>query len=359
MARWRTPLHEEHVRLGARLVDFAGWDMPLHYTGVVHEHLAVRNGVGVFDVSHLGKLFVSGAEAQSALAFALTADVSGLAAARAAYSLVLDDGGGCVDDVFVYRLDGRRWTIVPNAANVSAVAEAVSSAGGDVIEERHLWAILAIQAPESFTLSDRTWPASGATDLGLHESTELDIDGATGLVARTGYTGEPGFELFAPAEVAAGAFRGLLDNGAEPVGLGARDTLRLEMGYALYGHELTPDVNPLEAGLGWTLHWDKRFRGRDALVRVRAEGVARRLVAIRCTGRGVPRQGYYVEVDGERVGEVTSGNFSPVLRTGIALALCDARAGLENGAEVAIDARGRRVPGIIVRPPFVRRGRGA
>jgi aminomethyltransferase len=321
--------------------------------------LAVRNGVGVFDVSHLGKLFVSGAEAQSALAFALTADVSGLAAGRAAYSLVLDDGGGCIDDVFVYRLDGRRWTIVPNAANVSAVAEAVSSAGGDVIDERDHWAILAIQGPESFTLFDRTWPASGATDLGLHESTELDIDGATGLVARTGYTGEPGFELFAPAEVAAGAFRGLLDNGAEPVGLGARDTLRLEMGYALYGHELTPDVNPLEAGLGWTLHWDKRFRGRDALVRVRAEGVARRLVAIRCTGRGVPRQGYYVEVDGERVGEVTSGNFSPVLRTGIALALCDAGAGLENGAEVAIDARGRRIPGIIVRPPFVRRGRGA
>jgi aminomethyltransferase len=239
------------------------------------------------------------------------------------------------------------------------VAEAVRFAGGDVTDERDRWAILAIQGPEAFTLFDRTWPASGATDLALHESTVLDIDGATGLVARTGYTGEPGFEVFAPAEVAARAFRGLLENGADPVGLGARDTLRLEMGYALYGHELTPDVNPLEAGLGWTLHWDKRFRGRDALARVRAEGVARRLVAIRCTGRGVPRQGYYVEVEGERVGAVTSGNFSPVLRTGIALALCDAGAGLENGAEVAIDARGRRVPGIIVRPPFVRRGRGA
>jgi glycine cleavage system T protein (aminomethyltransferase) len=356
MARWRTPLHDEHVRLGARLVDFAGWDMPLQYTGVVGEHMAVRAEVGVFDVSHLGKLLVSGNEASAALDHALTADVSSLAVGRATYSLVLDHDGGCIDDVFLYRLEDQRWMIVPNAANVSAVAGAVRSAGVDVADERDRWAILAIQGPKSFELFERLWPSSGATDLALHAWSELDLAGASGLVARTGYTGEKGFELFAPADVAAQAFRSLLENGGEAVGLGARDTLRLEMGYALYGHEIGLDINPLEAGLGWTLDWDSPFRGRDALARVRAEGAGRRLVGIRCTGRGVPRQGHPVSVDGKRVGAVTSGNFSPVLRTGIALALCDTRATLEEGAEISIDARGRNLVGIIVRPPFVRRG---
>jgi aminomethyltransferase len=355
----RSPLHDEHVRLGARLVDFAGWEMPLQYTGVVGEHMAVRNAVGIFDVSHLGKLSVSGDDAGPGLDHALTADVSSLVVGRATYSLALTEDGGCIDDVFVYRIEDQRWIVVPNAANVAAVAQALESSGLKPADERDRWAILAIQGPRSFELFERAWPAAGATRLALHEWCRLDLDGAHGLVARTGYTGERGFELFAPAEVAADVFRRLLDRGGEPVGLGARDTLRLEMGYALYGHELTRGVNPLEAGLGWTLAWDKPFRGRDAVARARDKGLRRRLVGIRCTGRGVPRQAHPVAAAGERVGTVTSGNFSPVLRTGIALALCDARASLEEGTEVMVEARGRDLPGIIVRPPFVRRGRGA
>ena len=354
----RSPLHDEHVRLGARLVDFAGWEMPLQYAGVVGEHMAVRNAVGIFDVSHLGKLAVSGADAGAALDHALTADVSGLAVGRATYSLALTEEGGCIDDVFVYRLEDERWMVVPNAANVVAVAHALQSCGLEPIDERDRWAIVAIQGPQSFELFERAWPAAGATSLALHAWCGLDLDGASGFVARTGYTGERGFELFAPAEAAGDAFCLLLDRGAAPVGLGARDTLRLEMGYALYGHELSRAVNPLEAGLGWTLTWEKPFRGRDAVARARDEGLRRRLVGIRCTGRGVPRQGHAVASAGERVGTVTSGNFSPVLRTGIALALCDAHAPLEVGMEVTIEARGRHLPGIIVRPPFVRRGRG-
>jgi aminomethyltransferase len=354
---FRTPLHDEHVRLGARLVDFAGWEMPLQYSGVVGEHMSVRRAVGIFDVSHLGKLSVSGDAAGAALDTALTADVSGLDVGRATYSLALAEDGGCIDDLFVYRLSDQRWMIVPNAANVSAVAHALASSGAEPADERDRWAILAIQGPKSFELFERAWPATRATALAVHEWCGLDLDGVSGLVARTGYTGERGFELFAPAEVAAQAFRLLLDRGGEPVGLGARDTLRLEMGYALYGHELTRTVNPMEAGLGWTLEWDKPFRGRDALARARDQG-RRRLVGIRCTGRGVPRQGHAVAAAGERVGTVTSGNFSPVLRTGIALALCDARTVLEEGTEVMVEARGRDLAGIIVRPPFVRRGKG-
>lgn len=348
-----SPLAPAYERLGARVTEFAGWEMPLQFDGVVSEHQAVRERVGVFDVSHLGKLRVRG-DGES-LQHALTADCLGLKAGHATYSLVLADDGGCIDDVFVYRLSDEEWLVVPNAANVDGVAAAIRDSGGSPADEWAQWAILAIQGPESFELFSRAWPEAGAEQLPLHGFTRMDVLGTEGLVARTGYTGERGFELYAAAEVAVSAFERLLQLGATPVGLGARDTLRLEMGYALYGHELTRAINPLEAGLGWVISWDKDFRGKEALEAIKKAGPARKLVGIRCTDRGVPRQGYGLFHSGEHVGELTSGNFSPTLGTGIGLALVDANHVPPVGERAEIEARGRRIAGDIVKPPFVKR----
>jgi aminomethyltransferase len=355
MTRRETPLLAAHRSLGARLTEFAGWEMPLQYEGVIAEHNAVRTSAGLFDVTHLGKLRVSGAA--DALQHALTADVVALEPGRATYSLVLVEDGGCVDDVFVYRIAPGEWLVVPNAANVEAVADRIRAsgaarAGGEVTDEWDRYAILALQGPDSFTVFEKVWPGSDALELELHRWCPLDVFGRAGLVARTGYTGERGFEIYAPWEVAERAWSALLDAGAAPVGLGARDTLRLEMGYALYGHELSLDVNPLEAGLGWAVAWDTPFRGRERLLEVKERGPERRLFGIVCAGKGVPRRGYRVLRDDDEVGVVTSGNFSPSLGTGIALALGPSATRPEPGERVAIEARGRRIEGDIVRPPF-------
>lgn len=352
MTRRETPLLAAHRSLGARLTEFAGWEMPLQYTGVIAEHNAVRTAAGLFDVTHLGKLRVSGPGAGDALQHALTADVVALDPGRATYSLVLVDDGGCVDDVFVYRIASDEWLVVPNAANVEPVAGCIRAAGGEPVDEWDRYAILALQGPDSFTVFEKVWPGSEALDLKLHRWCPLDTFGAAGLVARTGYTGERGFEIYAPSEVAERTWSALLDAGATPVGLGARDTLRLEMGYALYGHELSLEINPLEAGLGWALAWDTPFRGRERLLEVKERGPARKLFGVVCSGKGVPRQGYSVLRGDDEVGVVTSGNFSPSLGTGIALALGPAGTRPDPGERVAIEARGRRIEGDIVKPPF-------
>ncbi|MGH2790597.1 MAG: glycine cleavage system aminomethyltransferase GcvT [Actinomycetota bacterium] len=350
-----TPLLDAHKRLGARIVEFGGWDMPLQYSGVVAEHNAVRNAVGVFDVSHLGKLRVKGPRGTAALQHAVTANIEVLEVGAATYALVLTEEGGAVDDIFVYRIAEHEWLAVPNAANVAAVAEMIEASGARPIDEWDRWAILAVQGPSSFEVFGKAFPDSGATDLKLHRFGPLDVGGEEGMVARTGYTGERGFELYAPAATARWALDALLEHGAEPVGLGARDTLRLEMGYALYGHELTRDINPLEAGLGWAVKWDADFRGRAALAEVKEAGAARRLFGVVCRGRGVPRQGYSVFTGDTELGRLTSGNFSPTLQTGIGLALGPRALKPEIGARVEIDARGRRIEGDIVKPPFVKK----
>ncbi|MPZ90414.1 MAG: glycine cleavage system aminomethyltransferase GcvT [Actinobacteria bacterium] len=350
-----THLLDAHKRLGARIVEFGGWDMPLQYSGVVAEHNAVRHNAGVFDVSHLGKLRVTSPQGSAALQHAVTADIEGLVPGQASYALVLTDDAGTVDDIFIYRVAEHEWLVVPNAANVTAVAEMIEASGTEVADEWDRWAILAIQGPRSFEVFDKVFPGSGATDLKLHRFTTLDVLGEEGMVARTGYTGERGFELYAPAAVAEPALERILDAGAAPVGLGARDTLRLEMGYALYGHELTRDINPLEASLGWAVKWDPDFRGKEALSAVKETGPARRLFGIACTGRGVPRQGCPVFAGEQRIGELTSGNFSPTLGTGIGLALGPRELTPEVGQSVAIEARGRRIEGDIVKPPFIKR----
>ncbi|MDQ3914160.1 MAG: glycine cleavage system aminomethyltransferase GcvT [Actinomycetota bacterium] len=353
MSTRATPLLAVHRSLGARLTEFAGWEMPLQYAGVIAEHNAVRTSAGLFDVTHLGKLRVRGDGAGDALQHALTADVVGPDPGRATYSLVLVDDGGCVDDVFVYRIGGDEWLVVPNAANFEAVAACIRESGAEPVDEWDRYAILALQGPDSFAVFDKVWPDSEAPQLKLHHWCRLDVFGSQGLVARTGYTGERGFEIYAPYDVAERAWTALLDAGAAPVGLGARDTLRLEMGYALYGHELSRDINPLEAGLGWAVAWDMPFRGREALLRVKERGPERRLFGVVCSGKGVPRRGYRVlSADGGDLGEVTSGNFSPTLGTGIALALGPAATRPEPGTRVFVEARGRRIEGDIVKPPF-------
>ena len=220
-------------------------------------------------------------------------------------------------------------------------------------DEWDRWAIIAVQGPDSFALVDKVFPALAATELKLHEWTTIDVLGHPGILARTGYTGERGFELYAPAEVAADAFENFIEAGATPCGLGARDTLRLEMGYALYGHEIDTDTNPLEAGLSFAIAWDSDFRGKDALLEIKRTGPARRLFGLRCIDRGVPRRGYAVEREEERIGEVVSGNYSPTLGAGIALAYARATEIPAEGEGVTVDARGRRIRAVIVKPPFV------
>jgi aminomethyltransferase len=350
-----TALLDAHKELGAKLIDFGGWDMPLQYTGVIAEHQAVRGAAGLFDVSHLGKLRLTGAAGGEALQRALTIDVLALEPGRATYSLVLTDTAGVIDDVFVYRIADEEWLVVPNASNVHAVADAIRAEGSDPVDEWDRYSILALQGPESFPVFEKAFPGTGATDLKLYDWAPMDLYGTDALVARTGYTGERGFELYAPVEIAERAFTAMLDAGATPVGLGARDTLRLEMGFALYGHELSLDINPLEAGLGWAISWDTDFVGRDALSKVKADGPARKLFGFVARDKGVPRQGYPVRAGDAVIGEVTSGNHSPTLGRGIALALGPAETVPAVGTEVAIDARGRLVAGDIVKPPFFRR----
>jgi aminomethyltransferase len=353
----QTPLLDAHRKLGARLTEFAGWAMPLHYQGVIAEHTAVRQSCGLFDVSHLGKLRLRGPDAGSALQQTVTCDAAGLEVGSAAYGLVLTEEGGCVDDVFVYRLGPEDWLVVPNAANVGSVADMLTDSGGEPTDEWDRWAILALQGPESFEVFGKVFSASDAVQLKLHRWTELDVFGRSGVVARTGYTGERGFEIYAPSEVAVQTFESLLGAGAVPVGLGARDTLRLEMGYALYGHELDLDTNPIEAGLGWAVAWDTDFRGKDALLRVKEQGPAKKLFALRLRDRGVPRPGYPVlrKHDDTRIGRVVSGNHSPTLGVGIALGYAPVGDVPAVGDEVFVAARGRLLAGDIVKPPFIER----
>jgi aminomethyltransferase len=351
-----TPLLALHRELGAKLTEFGGWDMPLQYTGIVAEHNAVRGSCGLFDVSHLGKLRL-GPGSGAALQQTVTCDVDALEVGRASYALVLTDDAGCIDDVFVYRMALDEWLVVPNAANVGAVADALRASGAEPVDEWDRYAILALQGPDSFDLFEKAFPDTGATELALHRWTDMDFWGSHGVVARTGYTGERGFELYVPSSVSERAARVFLDLGVTPVGLGARDTLRLEMGYALYGHEIDLDTNPLEAGLAWAVKWDAPFRGRDALEKVRETGPARKLFGAKLVDRGVPRQGYEVHRDGEPIGEVVSGNHSPTLGVGIAMAYAPTQLVPEVGARVSIEARGRMLQAEVAAPPFIEKGR--
>jgi aminomethyltransferase len=352
-----SPLDAQHRALGARMAEFGGWEMPMHYTGVLEEHRACREHAVVFDVSHLGSVRVHGAGAFATLQWALTNDLDRIAPGRAQYTHLLDpDDAHVVDDLIVWWTAPGDFIVMPNASNtsplVTALVDAAAVHGGgecivtDVTAER---AVLAVQGPEARALLAPIVP--GHADVGRFRVEALDIAGERGWIAGTGYTGEDGVELHVPVAAAARCWQQLLDAPITPAGLGARDTLRLEAGLPLHGHELGPGITPLQAGLGWVVRFDKGdFRGRAALEAEQARGVARRLRGLVVEGRQIPRQGHAVLRDGTAVGVVSSGNFSPVLERGIALAFVTPD--VEPGDRLVIDVRGRDVPAAVVDLPF-------
>ncbi len=351
-------LHNRHVALGARMVPFAGWEMPLQYAGILQEHAAVRERAGVFDVSHLGRVWVRGREAGFQIRSISTFDALRLTPGQAHYTLYCNEDGGIVDDVFIYRVDEERWLLVHNAANAEADFARVDSrakgAAEDVTAET---VMLAVQGPAAVgTLRTIVGPA--AESLEARTCMELDWEGGRVLVGRTGYTGEDGVECITDGETAGRLWAALLEAGVAPVGLGARDTLRLEASLPLHGNDIDAGTQPYEAGLGWavTLDDEGAFRGREALERLQAEPRRRRLSQLRAVGRGVPRRGYAVHaVGGEQaVSSLTSGAFSPTLRVGIGMAYLPVDLA-KPGTRLEVDVRGRRLPVEVVRRPFYRR----
>jgi aminomethyltransferase len=352
----RSPLHERHVALGAKFAAFGGWDMPLEYAGggVLREHAAVREAVGVFDVSHLGKARVAGPGAADFVNSCLTNDLGRIGPGRAQYTLCCDDAtGGTIDDIIAYLHADDHVFLIPNAANTAEVVRRLQAAAPPsvtVSNEHEAYAVLAVQGPRS---------TEAVAALGLptdHDYMSFaNVDDL--VVCRTGYTGEHGYELVVPAARAVEVWDRLFatTEGLRACGLGARDTLRTEMGYALHGQDLTPDITPLQGRVGWAVGWDKPgFWGREALLAEKAAGPRRTLRGLEALDRGIPRPHMRVLLGDDAVGEVTSGTFSPTRRVGIALALLDTAAGLAEGAEVEVDVRGRRSKMRVVKPPFVK-----
>jgi len=331
------------------MVPFGGWEMPLEYVGTIDEHLACRHSCVVFDVSHLGTVRVAGPDALDTLQRTLTNDLGKVGPGRAQYTHLLDDADASVlDDIIVWwHPGGDVFDVMPNASNTDRVVAAIG--GDDTTATR---AVLAVQGPTAKETVATIWPEAAA--VGRFRVIDADWHGTPCVVAGTGYTGEPGLEIAVPAEAAESLWDALVGAGVQPAGLGARDTLRLEAGLPLHGHELGEGITPLQAGLGWVVGWDKpEFRGRDALLAERERGVDRKLRGIATEGRRPPRTDCVVLARGgdETLGTVTSGNFSPVLGHGIAMAFVDPS--IEEGAEVDVDVRGTRLPGRIVKLPFV------
>jgi aminomethyltransferase len=348
----RTPLHEAHLELGARMVEFSGWEMPLQYpTGINEEHLAVRQAVGVFDVSHMGELTIAGPGAVDFLRYAALNDAGRLRVGRAQYSMLPNDRGGLVDDVYVYRLDDTEFMMVCNAGNRDAVVAHLRSLTDrydcEVVDRSDELALLALQGPGSAVLLERL----AMTDLASVKKNsvlELEILDQAVWVARTGYTGEDGFEIFVASSGAPSVWHALISSGASPCGLGARDTLRLEAGFALFGFELTGDTNPLCTPFKWVVK-DKPFFGRE---RIWGAACSRRLVGLKLTQRGVARHGYRLFQGQQEIGEITSGTISPVSRDGIAMAWIDRRFAIP-GQAISVEIRGQKVPATVVGLPFI------
>lgn len=363
----RSPLHDRHAALGAKFSSFGGWSMPLEYAGggVLAEHAAVRERVGVFDVSHLGKVRVTGPGAAAFVNSCLSNDLDRIGPGRAQYTLCCDDAtGGVVDDIIAYLHADDHVFLVPNAANAAEVVRrlsAVAPAGVTVADEHEEYAVLAVQGPRSAELLGALGLPAGHPYMSFATAT-LDPspagEAASVVVCRTGYTGEHGYELIVPAARAGEVWDALLATGERfgirPCGLGARDTLRTEMGYPLHGQDLSLEITPVQARSGWAVGWQKpAFWGRDALLAEKTAGPRRLLWGLEAVDRAIPRPGMTVYAADAVVGQVTSGTFSPTRKVGIGLALLDTAAGLAEGATVEVDVRGRRAAMRVVKPPFV------
>ncbi|CAI2717430.1 glycine cleavage system aminomethyltransferase GcvT [Nitrospina watsonii] len=356
-----TPLHAIHVQLGARMVPFAGWDMPIQYKGVMEEHRAVRDGVGIFDVSHMGEIDVKGPQAKAFLQHLVTNDVEKMTDGAILYSLMCYENGGVVDDLLIHRFDDDHYFLCVNASNTDkdfdwveqqakafdvAVENTSDSTAQFAVQGRHAEALLKpmLDIPVG--------------DIAYYTFQQGKIEGADCIISRTGYTGEDGFELYLSTEDAVAVYEKIMAAGKQydiqPIGLGARDTLRIEMGYPLYGQEIDADHNPLEARLGFVIKLKKEaaFNGKEVLKKQKQAGLTRKLVAIKMMERGVPRSHYPILKEGEAVGEVTSGTYSPSLNTGVAL--CYVPTGLaEVGNRVEVSIRNQAVPAEIIPLPMV------
>ena len=351
-------LHERHQALGARFAPFAGWQMPLQYQGIIGEHEAVRERVGVFDVSHLARAWVRGPQAAQLLRSVTTFDVTALPVGEAHYSLYCNEAGGIEDDVFIYHLPGERWLIIHNAANTDEDFERLRAvAGGDASEVTLDTVMLAVQGPDAVALLSSVL-GDGFAALEPRDCAELDWRGTPVLVARTGYTGEDGGECIIDAEHAEQLWDAFIAGGAAPAGLGARDTLRLEAALPLHGNDIDGATDPYEAGLGFAVSLDDEapFTGREALAEAKARPRTRRLAHVVARERGVLRAGYAVhEPDGgELVARLTSGAFSPSLRIGIGMAYLPVQSA-KPGVQLEVDVRGRALPIEVVRRPFYRK----
>ena len=341
-----SPLDAAHRILGAKMVEFGGWDMPVAYpSGTIAEHLACLSTAVVFDVSHLGTVRVEGIYAKAALQGALTNDLDKILVGGAQYTHLLNDQGGVLDDIIIWWVEDDRFDVMPNASNTDRVVAAIG--GVDVTKTR---ALLAVQGPDARELLGTVSKEFAA--IPKFKVSRTLWNGAECVVAGTGYTGEDGVEIAVPNSHATKLWDAILATGIKPAGLGARDTLRLEAGLPLHGHELSPSITPLEAGLNWVVAWKKdEFRGRGALLAQRESGVARRLVGIATPGRRPPRDGCQVYVGEVAIGVTTSGNYSPSLQHGIAIALVSSTTKV--GDHVSIDVRGTRLDGQVVKTPFI------
>lgn len=341
-----TPLHDRHVELGARMVPFAGWEMPVQYEGVIPEHRAVRTDAGVFDVSHMGELEVEGPHARDLLQGALSNDLDRISPGQAQYTLLTNEDGGIVDDLIVYRVGEHAFLLVVNAANRAtdyAWLKERELRGSDVRDVSDDYALLAVQGP-------RAIERLGLPPAESFSFAEASIDGFEVMVNRTGYTGEDGCELMCMTEDAVRLWDAVLERGAVPCGLGARDTLRLEVCYPLHGNDIGPDTDAISAGLGWVCALDKEFEGADALRRVKADGPERRLIAFVMEEKAVPRQGMAIEGGGE----VTSGTHSPMLDVGIGMGYVPIGQA-QAGTELTIDVRGRPRRARTVKKPIYKK----
>jgi aminomethyltransferase len=356
----KTPLYEKHVALGAKLIDFGGWMMPLQYSGILEEHRSVRTTAGLFDVSHMGEILVKGPEAAEFIQKMITNDISRLHSFQILYSPMCYPSGGIVDDVLIYKLNAQEYLLVVNAANIDKDFKWLKEhqQGGVTVQDvSPQYAQLALQGPLAQDILQKL------TDVPLNEirffrfKDKLDIAGVQALVSRTGYTGEDGFEMYIPIEKVLTLWDSLMQAGEEyglvPAGLGARDTLRFEVALPLYGQELSEEISPLEAGLDKFVKLGKEdFVGRDVLIQQREQGVPRKLVGFEMIDRGIPRHNYEVRMDERSVGYVTSGSFSPSLNKNLGLALVDSRLDIETDTQIEIVVRRRLLKAKITKTPF-------
>ena len=352
----RTPLYDEHVRLGAQMTNFGGWVMPLQYSSIREEHRAVREAVGLFDLSHMGELRVKD---ESLAQRVVTRDLTRLRPGRIQYAMLCNEAGGIIDDVLAYAVADGGYLLVVNAGNQDADFDWIRGQGGgdSVLNVGREWALIGVQGPRAVGLVQRL-TTSELGGVKYYAFIEGKVANVPCLISRTGYTGEDGFELFCGPSDAAPLWRTLLDagrsDGIRPAGLGARDTLRLEAGMRLHGNDIDAGTNPLEAGLDWTLSLDKDFIGRDAIVQARDRGLSRVLVGFKMLDRSIPRHGYVVVDNGQRVGTVTSGNVAFTLGYNIGMAYVPP-ALAEPGTQFGVDVRGTAAPAEVVQLPFYKR----